>query len=78
MLEDYEEVYVLTPSRWNPNDEAYAYYEAQILDWQGNMVEPTNRKTILLADVQEDADIAASCHIGHVDSQTVIKLLEKK
>ena len=77
MLEDCDEVYVLTPSRWNPHDEAYAHNEAQMLDWQGNMIEPQYRQSILLADVQEDADIAVACHIGHVESQTVINLLEQ-
>ena len=77
MLEDCDEVYVLTPSRWNPHDEAYAHNEAQMLDWQGNMIEPQYRQSILLADVQEDANIAAACHISHVESQTVINLLEQ-
>ena len=35
MLEDCEEVYVLTPSRWDPHDSVYSHNEAQILECQG-------------------------------------------
>jgi hypothetical protein len=77
MLEDCEEVYVLTPSRWNPHDSAYAHNEAHMLDWQGEMVQPKDRQTILLSEVEEDAEISAACYIGHVESQAVIQLLDK-
>ena len=69
MLEDCEEVYVLTPSRWDPYDSAYAHNEAQMLAWQGEMVEPKDRQSILLSDIEEDAEISAACYIGHVESQ---------
>ena len=69
MLEDCEEIYVLTPSRWDPHDSAYAHNEAQMLDWQGDMVEPKDRQTIDLNEVEEDADVSAACYIGHVESQ---------
>ena len=75
MLEDCEEVYVLTPSRWNPHDSAYAHNEAHMLDWQGEMVQSKDRQTILLSEVEEDAEISAACHIGHVESQAVIIFL---
>jgi hypothetical protein len=48
-----------------------------MLDWQGEMVQPNDRQTILLSEVEEDAEISAACYIGHVDSQVVIQLLDK-
>ena len=36
-LESPEEVYVLTPLRWNPHSDAYAFNEESMLDWEGNM-----------------------------------------
>ena len=77
-LRDCEEIYVLTPSRWNPHDSAYAHNEAHMLDWQGDMVEPKDRQTIDLHDVAEDPEIAVACYIGHVESQAVINLLDKQ
>ena len=76
MLEDCEEIYVLTPSRWDPHDIAYAHNEAQMLDWQGDMVEPKDRQIIELNEVEEDADVSAACYIGYVESQAVIDLLQ--
>jgi hypothetical protein len=31
-----EEVYLLTPSKWNPHYDAYTSNEANMLDWEGN------------------------------------------
>ena len=49
-----KEVYLLMPSRWNPNCDAYASNEENMLDWEGNMVEKRDRSQILLANVHED------------------------
>ena len=48
-----------------------------MLDWKGEMVESKDRQTILLSEIEEDADVSAACHIGHVESQAVIQLLDK-
>ena len=77
MIEDCEEVYVLTSSRWIPHDSAYVHNETQMLDWQGELVEPKDRKTIDLNKMEEDAGISADCCIGYVESQQVINLLER-
>ena len=34
-----DEVYLLTPTRFNPHDDAYAANEESMLDWEGNMIE---------------------------------------
>lgn len=41
------------------------------------MVEPKDRQTILLSEVEEDVDIAVACYIEYVESQSVIELLNK-
>ena len=43
ILEDYEEVYVLTSSRWGTHNNTYAHNESHMLDWKGEMVEPKDR-----------------------------------
>ena len=40
MLEYCEEVYAITSSRWDPHDSAYTHKESQVLEQQGEMVEP--------------------------------------
>ena len=37
-LQNSEEVYMITPSRWDPHCEAYMLDEEAMLDWEGNMV----------------------------------------
>jgi hypothetical protein len=66
-----EEVYLLTPSRWDPHQSAYAENEENMLDWEGNMVERRDRKQILLSDIAEDEAMAASVQIGSIEVQAV-------
>jgi hypothetical protein len=57
LLNSSEEIYMLTPGRWDPHNDAYAYNEEHMLDWEGNMVSRKDRTstTILLKDI-DDAD----------------------
>ena len=43
MLNSCEEVYLLTPTRWDPHNTAYASNEEGMLDWQGNLKEVRDR-----------------------------------
>ena len=61
-----------------PHDSAYAHNEAQMLDWQGDMVAPNQRQTIDLHEVQEDPEIAATCYIGRVETQAVVAILDEQ
>ena len=36
-LEEPEDVYVLTPTTWNPHSDAYVINEESMLHWEGNM-----------------------------------------
>ena len=36
-LEEPEDVYILTPTTWNPHSGAYVINEESMLDWEGNM-----------------------------------------
>ena len=66
-----EEVYVLTTSRWDPHQEAYAMNEENMLDWEGQLIDRVDRQQILLADVDDDAMMAASVSIGSVEIKAV-------
>ena len=75
-LKDCEEIYMITPDQWDPHHDAYAANEESMLDWEGNLVEPKDRKTILLCEVEEDTRIAASASIGAVENRRIDKVFE--
>ena len=49
-----EDVYLLIPRSMNPNCDAYAMNEENMLDWEGNMVQRRDRVQILLSNIPED------------------------
>jgi hypothetical protein len=57
LLNSSEEIHMLTPGRWDPHNDAYAYNEEHMLDWEGKMISRKDRTstTILLEDI-DDAD----------------------
>ena len=56
-----EEIYLLTPTHWNPHTSVYAENESNMVDWKGDVIEPKYRKQIILQDneVDDDDDIGA-------------------
>jgi hypothetical protein len=48
-----DEIYMLTPSTFNPHDDSYAQNEAGMMDWQGDMIEPKHRQEILLSEIPD-------------------------
>jgi hypothetical protein len=75
-LKECEEVYMVTPDRWDPHHGAYAANEEGMLDWEGNMIDQRHRQIIMLTDVEEDAMIAASVSIGSMEVRLVDKAFE--
>ena len=54
-LEEPEDVYVLTPTIWNPHSDAYVINEESMLDWEGNMKhERDHEKRVVLEDIPSD------------------------
>ena len=74
-LQESEDIYMLTPSIWDPHNPAYSSNEECMLDWQGNMVEVNHRQRILLEDVDESLTISSAAHIGHVETNAIEELL---
>ena len=59
-LKTVESIFTITPENWNPHSDMFQNNESCMLDWQGNLVDAKDRKTILLADVQEEKSMAAA------------------
>ena len=54
-LEEPEDIYVLTPTAWNPHYDAYVINEESMLDWEGNMKhEKNHEKRVVLEDIPSD------------------------
>jgi hypothetical protein len=71
-----EEIYALTPSRWDPHQTAYASNEDNMLDWEGNIIDKKDRQQLLLSDIQEDTFMAASIQIGSIETKAIDTVME--
>ena len=60
-LEESEDVYVLTPTTWNPHSDVYVINEESMLDWEGNMKhERDHEKRVVLEDIPSDDTMISS------------------
>ena len=66
-----DDVYLLTPSRFDPHDPAYAINESCMLDWEGNIVEARNRQQILLSEIPEDTALSALLQVSQVENEAI-------
>jgi hypothetical protein len=76
-LNEIDDVYMLTPSRWNPHQDAFATNEESMPDWEGNLIEEKHRKRIILSDIEDDTAMAASVKIGSVETRLVDQAFER-
>ena len=72
------EVYILSPSTWNPRSDAYSTNEESMLDWEGNMQPKKDRQHwIVLDDVEDDINMVASLSIAPLEQEAIdIHLIE--
>ena len=66
-----DDVYLLTPSRFDPHESACAINESCMLDWEGNIVKARNRQQILLAEIPEDTALTALLQVSQVENQGI-------
>ena len=60
-LEEPDDVYILTPTTWNPHSGAYVTNEESMLDWEGNMKhEKDHEKGVVLEDIPSDDTMISS------------------
>ena len=60
-LEEPENVYVLTPTIWNPHSETYVINEQSMPDWEGNMRnDRDHEKRVVLEDIPSDETMISS------------------
>jgi hypothetical protein len=77
-MKETEDIYLPTPSRWNPHDDSYyATNEENMLDWEGNMVTKKDRVQVLLLEVAKDTAVAASVQISSVENCAIYSVLQR-
>ena len=60
-MEEPEDVYVLTPTIWNPHSDAYVINEESMLEWEGNMKhEKFHEKRVVIEDIPSDDTMISS------------------
>ena len=70
-LEEPDDVYVLTPTTWNPHSDAYVINEESMLDWEGNMKhERDHEKRVVLEDIPSDDTMIFSLALCEKEQMT--------
>ena len=68
----YEDVYVLTPTTWNPHSDAYVINEESMLDWEGNMKQKKDHeKRVVLEDIPSDDTMISSLALCEKEQMAV-------
>ena len=71
-LEEPEDVYVLTPTTWNPHSDAYVINEESMLDWEGNMKhERDHEKRVVLEEIPSDDTMISSLALCEKEEMAV-------
>ena len=73
-LEAVEDVLVLTPQgqTWDPHSTVYEDNEENMVDWQGNMIEPRHRTRIIVDELPNANDaMVASIMISKIESKII-------
>ena len=71
-LDEPEDVYVLTPTTWNPHSDAYVISEESMLDWEGHMKhEKDHEKRVVLEDIPSDDTIISSLALCEKEQMAV-------
>ena len=66
------EVYIISPSTWNPHSNAYSTNEESMLDWEGNMQPKKDcHHWIVLDDVEDDVNMVASLLITLLEQEAI-------
>ena len=72
-----EDILPMTPEgTWNPHNDAFGQNEANMLDYEGNMINNKDHVKIILEEVVLDEALGASMMISEVEPQHVDKIVE--
>ena len=71
-LVDPTDVYLITPTRWNPHSDVYARNEELMLDWEGNLTLKRDREArMVLEEIPEDGAMVSSMFVSRIEDEAV-------
>ena len=71
-LEEPDDVYVLTPTTWNPHSDAYVINEESMLEWEGHMRnERHHEKRVVLDDITSDETMMSSLAVCEKEEKII-------
>ena len=72
-LEAVDDVLVLTPQgqTWDPDSVVYACNEENMIDWEGNMIQPNHRTRIIVDELPDNDAMIASTRISATESKVI-------
>ena len=71
-MEEPGDVYILTPTTWNPHSDAYVFNEEPMLGWEGNMKhEKDHEKRVVLEDIPSDDTMISSLFLCDKEQMVV-------
>jgi hypothetical protein len=66
------DVYLLTPTQWNPHSDSYARNEELMLDWEGNMTAKRDREArVVIEELPDDAAMISSMFVSKLEDETI-------
>ena len=75
-LDNSDNVYLLTPSQWNPHTDAYARNEESMLNWEGNMKPVKEREfRVVLDEIPEDDPMVSALWVCPTEGVAIDSLL---
>ena len=68
------DMYMLTPTTWDPHSDHYAHNEENMMDWEGNVKEKKDcvEQRIVLDELEEDTRMVSSLFISKVESIIIL------
>ena len=67
-----DDVYLLTPTNFDPHCDTYAYNEAGMLDWEGKMIDKDHRDQVIFSqDLPDDLTLSSSLALPPEENQMI-------
>ena len=71
------DVYVMSPTRWNPHSNAYAHNEESMIDWNGNIKEKRDHtQVVFVDDLPGDASMVSSLQVPDVEQRMIDRVFD--
>ena len=71
-----DDVYLLTPTTFNPHCDSFARNEENITDWQGNIIDKRHRQQYIISEIEENTAMTASMQVSSAEYKAIDNIFE--